>query len=114
MIAFNPKPATDLEVYELMVAAFPDKFNEDGPDDIWDDVMEFVDEQFGDFDVLADLLGRLVLLTHPMESALTNQHSHCMGPVEIRDGKVLMMAAIQRQVEAKPNNQEAGDQDGQK
>ncbi|MFQ2649527.1 hypothetical protein ACK3ZP_20910 [Aeromonas caviae] len=104
MTAFNPKPATDLEVYELMVAAFPDRFQE-GEDDIWDDIMSFVDEQFGDFDALADLLGRLVLLTHPMESALTNKHAHCMGPVEIKDGKVFMMAAIQRLVDTTNNTQ---------
>lgn len=98
MRAFKPQPADELEIYELMLAAYPDRFQE-GDDDIWDEVMEFAENQFGDLDVFGDLLGRLVLLTHPMVSALgPKEVTHCLGKIAIADDNVHMIAAIQRKV----------------
>lgn len=97
MKEFKVKPATELEIYELMVAAYPDRFQE-GDDDIWDEVMEFAEELFGDLDVLGDLLGRLVLLAHPMVSAINKEVTHCLGPITIADGNIHMISAIQRKV----------------
>lgn len=37
------KPIDDLELYELIVAAYPDRFDENSDEDIWDEVMEFAD-----------------------------------------------------------------------
>ena len=97
MKAFKPKPASELEIYDLIVAAYPDRFTE-GEDDIWDEVMEFAELQFRDLDVLADLLGRLVLLAHPMESVIGKELTHCLGPITLHGGRLLMTAAIQRKV----------------
>lgn len=91
-----PKPADDLELYELIVAAYPDKFDENGPDDIWDEVMEFIEDKFGGFDNAAELIGRIVYLTNPSTSAITGEFHHCIGPVTISNGQCSMMAAITR------------------
>lgn len=94
----NAKPLSDLELYELIIAAYPDKFDEYSEDDPWDDVMEFVDEQFGDIEIVSELLGRVVMLTSPLGSALSGQMHHCLGKVEIKDGQSYMMAAVSRRV----------------
>ena len=96
----TPKPADDLELYELIVAAYPDKFDENGPVDIWDDVMEFIDSNFGGFDNAAELIGRIVYLTNPSSSAITGDLFHCIGPVTISDGQCSMVAAITRKASA--------------
>lgn len=97
---------SDLELYELVVAMYPEKFakRDEAGDDLWDEVMEFVeDELVGellcDEEGLRDLLGRLVLLTMPMASAITGKARHCLGAVEIRDGQAYMTAAVSRDVE---------------
>ncbi|MFG1487660.1 hypothetical protein ABMA58_00250 [Oceanospirillum sp. HFRX-1_2] len=95
----NITPASDLELYEVIVAAYPDKFNENGDKDIWDDVMEFVEEEIGDTEAIMELIGRMAYLTNPMQSAITGKARHCIGPVTIADGKVHMMAAIKRDVD---------------
>jgi len=58
------KPLNDLELYELIIAAYPDKFTEDADDDNWEDVMDFADQLSG-IDEISDLLGRVTMLTHP-------------------------------------------------
>lgn len=58
-------PATDLEAYEVVIAMYPDKFDENSDDDIWDDVMDFIEDELGG-DAFYELLGRLVLLTDPV------------------------------------------------
>ena len=72
----NAKPVDDLELYELIVAAYPEKFDADSEDCIWDEVMEWTEEQFGDLDVLSQLLGKLVYLTSPMQSAISGEYVH--------------------------------------
>lgn len=100
MSAFKFKPASDLELYELLVAAYPDKFNEDGPDDIWDDVMEFAEElvSCGDVDALSELMGRVVMLASPMQGMIAGESRHSLGAMTIQGNQVLMTSAISRPV----------------
>lgn len=58
------KKATDLEVYEVIKVAYPEKFPEIQECD-WEALMEFVEDEIGGFDTISDLLGRLVTLTDP-------------------------------------------------
>jgi len=92
---FNSKPADDIELYDVIVAAYPDVFH-DGDDDIWDDVMDFVEDKFGDIDQLCDLLGRLVMLSSPMVSSINKEAVHCLGSVTIKGGNAYMISAISR------------------
>ena len=95
------QPLDDLEMIELLQAAYPEKFPDD-EDETFDAALNFAEELSG-FDELADLLGRVVVLTMPMKSGLTEQLSHCLGKVEFADGAASMMAAVRRDVVA-PNS----------
>ncbi|ASN72222.1 hypothetical protein 3S15_8 [uncultured Caudovirales phage] len=102
----NATRISDLELYELVVAMYPEKFaaRDEAGDDLWDEVMEFVeDDLVGELlcseEGLRELLGRLVLLTMPMGSAITGKARHCLGAIEIRDGQAYMTAAVSRDVE---------------
>jgi len=68
-----------LEMFELFQAAYPERFKDD-TDGTWEAVQEFV-EEIADPDALSDLLGRVVMLTMPMKSGLTERLSHCLGKV---------------------------------
>lgn len=85
-------PLTDLEMFDLICAAYPEKAYSDND---WDAVQEFADEIEG-FDAVADLLGRVVMLTMPMSSGLTGRLAHCLGTVVIEDGAAHMVAAVRR------------------
>ncbi|PHS64375.1 MAG: hypothetical protein COB09_08350 [Thalassobium sp.] len=92
----------ELEMFELLQAAYPEKFiNED--DETWDAAQQFADDLSG-WEDIAELLGRVVMLTMPMGSGITKRLSHCIGPVTIADGKAHMIAAVRRDA------QEAGDE----
>lgn len=102
----NHTPLSDLELYELLVAAYPEKFDADSEDDLWDDVMEYADELVTDIDVhgLMDLLGRVVMLTHPVKSAISGHIMHALGTVEIVAGwpaQIHMTACVTRKVPVK-------------
>lgn len=88
------KPLDDVEMFELLQAAYPEKFPDD-EDETWDDAQTFADEISG-WDEIADLLGRVAMLTMPMESPLTGTAAHCLGKVTINDGKVNMLSAVRR------------------
>jgi hypothetical protein len=96
----NARPLEDLELFELMVAAYPEKFaaREEKGDDIWDEVMEFADDLCAemDQDALCALIGRIVMLTMPMQAGITGEGRHALGAIEIREGKALMTAAVSR------------------
>ncbi|WP_281647930.1 hypothetical protein [Parendozoicomonas sp. Alg238-R29] len=92
----NVKPVDDLELFELIVAAYPDKFDENAEGCIWDEVMEFAEDKFGDLEDISEFLGRIALLTMPANSAISGETTHCLGKVEIRDGQAFMTAAVQR------------------
>ncbi len=89
------KPLDDLEMFELLQAAYPEKFPDD-EDETWDAAQNFADD-ISSFEDIADLLGRVVMLTMPMESPLTGTVSHCLGKVTINDGKVNMLAVVRRE-----------------
>lgn len=84
----------DLEMFELLRAAYPEKFKDD-EDETWEAAQEFADEIEG-FDAVADLLGRVVMLTMPMASGITGRLSHCLGVVTIEGGAAQMIAAVRR------------------
>ena len=92
-------PLTDLEMFELLQAAYPEKFIGDD-DETWEAAQDFAANIEGWEDV-ADLLGRVVMLTIPMESALTKRMSHCLGKVIIEDNQAFMCAAVRRDMVAK-------------
>ena len=98
----NVKPVDDLELFELIVAAYPDKFDENAEGCIWDEVMEFAEDKFGDLDDISEFLGRITLLTMPASSVINGETTHCLGKVEIIDGKAFMTAAVQRKVRIEP------------
>lgn len=103
----NAKPLDELELYELVVAMYPKKFadRDEAGDDIWDEVMEFVeDELVGELlcteEGLRELLGRVLLLTQPIRSELTGELFHALGTVEIKGEQVHMLAHAKAKVEA--------------
>jgi recombinational DNA repair protein (RecF pathway) len=73
----NTQPLDDLEMFELLQAAYPEKFPDD-EDETFEAALNFAEELSG-LDELADLLGRVVMLTMPMKSGLTERLSHCLG-----------------------------------
>ena len=90
------KPLDDLEMFDLLQAAYPEKFTSDD-DETFEAAQQFADEISG-YDEIADLLGRVVMLTMPMASGLTSRMSHCLGPVTIKDGTAQMVAAVRRDI----------------
>lgn len=95
------KPLDDLEMHELLRLLYPEHIRSDDEYfELSQDVCEHATVDLGDgVEVeLADLLGRLVMLTMPMESGLTKRLSHCLGAVTIKDGSAQMIAAVRRDV----------------
>lgn len=89
-------PLDELEMFELLRAAYPEKFpNEE--DETFEAAQNFADEIQG-WEAVADLLGRVAMLTMPMESVLTKRLSHCLGPVVIINDRATMVAAVRRDV----------------
>lgn len=90
------QPLDDLEMFELLQACYPDKFPDD-EDETFEAALNFASELSG-FDELADLLGRVAMLTMPMKSGLTERLSHCLGKVQIENGTAHMLASVRRDV----------------
>lgn len=84
----------ELEMFDLLQAAYPEKFPDDS-DECWESAMEFADNIHG-YDELADLLGRVAMLTMPMKLGLTGRVSHCLGRVEVTPQGMQMTAAVRR------------------
>lgn len=100
---------SDLELYELVVAMYPEKFAErdEAGDDLWDEVMQFVDEELcGELlqeeQGLRELLGRVLLLTHPIRSGLSGNLYHALGTVSISGTQVNMMAHAKSEIATEP------------
>ena len=95
----NYRKADELEIYETIVAMYPEKFtDEDDGDDQWNAVFEFIENELCDIDVLADMLGRIVMLTNPVQSSMTGLFSHVIGRVDIKSDEVLMISTIRRMI----------------
>ncbi|MFU4162775.1 hypothetical protein ACM7DV_29490 [Pseudomonas aeruginosa] len=101
----NAQRISDLELYELVVAMYPEKFaaRDEQGDDLWDEVMEFVeDDLVGELlcteEGLRELLGRVLLLTHPIQSGITGKLYHALGAVEVIGDTVQMQAAVKSEI----------------
>jgi hypothetical protein len=98
------KPLDDLEMHELLRLCYPDHIKND--DDEFFDLSAgicagaMIDLGDGVEVSLADLLGRVVMLTMPMRTGMTGRLSHCLGEVTIRDGSADMVAAVRRDAPA--------------
>ena len=90
------QPLDELEMFELLQACYPERFPDD-EDETFEAALNFADELYG-FDELADLLGRVAMLTMPMKSGLTERLSHCLGTVKFSGGAAHMMAVVRRDV----------------
>lgn len=88
------KPLDDLEMFELLKAAYPEKFPDDD-NETWEAAQQFADEITG-WDEIAELLGRVVQLTMPMKSGLTERMSYCFGKITVNGDNVMMTAAVRR------------------
>jgi hypothetical protein len=96
---------SDLELFEVVVAAYPERFEvrEEAGDDIWDEVLEFVENDLcgsllEDEQGLREFLGRILLLTHPLQSPLSGKMFHALGKVEIRENTVCMMGGAKAEI----------------
>lgn len=96
----NTRPLDDLEMHELLRLIYPQHIRSDDDEyfDLSADVCDNTMIDLGDgFEVsLAELLGRVVMMTMPMQSALGGGFSHCLGEVMIKDGAAHMMAVVRR------------------
>ena len=90
------KPLDELEMFDLLRAAYPERFTDD-EDETWESAQSFVDDISG-WDEIADLLGRVTMLTIPMVSPLTDTMHHCLGRVTVNNGNASMVAAVRRNV----------------
>lgn len=99
----------DLEMYDLIKAAYPDKFPDREGEDDWDEIMDFIanglrhpnDDQY---EALTDFVSRLVMLTNPVYSPLSTKAYHALGTVtqfKKPEGGVLfnIEAAVKREVQ---------------
>ena len=95
------QPLDDLEMHDLLRLLYPEHIRSD--EDIYFELSQYACEQVIDLGdgvkvTLADLLGRVVMLTMPMQSGLTGELSHCLGEVTIAEGSAQMRAALRRDV----------------
>lgn len=95
----NARPLDDLEMYEVLSLAYPEEFEVfSDEDEAFEFAQNLADELIG-WEDIADLLGRVVMLAQPMGSPLSGKLQHCLGDIKIKDGQVLMMAAVKRDTE---------------
>lgn len=102
------KYITDLELFDVIVAAYPEKFEARGAagEDLWDEVNEFIEEELccdllGDESGLRKFLGRILLLTHPVGSPITGRMFHALGKVEIHSDAIRMLAGAKSEIKIK-------------
>lgn len=92
-------PLSELEMYELISAAYPGKFASITDEDKrMDEVFRFVEELAG-YEGIADLLGRVVMMTYPMQSKLTKKHYHVLGNISLSKdkSKISALALVKRE-----------------
>ena len=92
----KPQPLSDLERFEIVMAMFPDKLNDEEHD--LGDEEEIIWQEFNigpeEFDVL---VGRLVMLAPVLQSPLTGKLYHTLGRT---DGKAFISAVNREMQEA--------------
>ncbi len=99
-IEMRAKPLDELEMHELLRLLYPEHIRSD--DDEYFELSQSicmdatVDLGDGVEVSLADLLGRVVMLTMPMRTGMTGRLSHCLGAVTVNGDSVGMVAAVRR------------------
>jgi len=96
----KPRPLNDLEMHELLRLMYQDHIRSD-EDEYFNLSQTICNESTVDLGngfkpLLADLLGRMVMLTMPMSNGTATPLSHCIGPVTMKDGAVQMTAVVRR------------------
>jgi hypothetical protein len=91
-------------MFEILSAAYPEKFTDDS-DATWDAVQQFAEEIEG-FDAVADLIGRLVMLSMPMKCGLTERWSHCLGSITFEGSAAHMTAGVRRDALTPPTEEQ--------
>lgn len=95
----NIHPLSDLEMYELIYAAYPEKFRSiEDEDECMDAVINYIEDTYG-FDDLADLLGRVVMMSYPLQSSLSKKHYHTLGTFQLSEDKknIVIQALVKRE-----------------
>lgn len=98
----DEKPLNDLEMHDLLHLMYPEHIRSD--DDEYFELSQQACEatvDLGDgFEVsLPELLARVVMLTMPMQGALSGELAHCLGDVTVVNGSAQMRAAVRRVVQ---------------
>lgn len=92
----------DLEMHDLLRLIYPKhiKGDEDEYFELSQDTCNNATVDLGDGfqPKLSDLLERVIMLTMPMGSPLTEKLYHCLGEVYVRDGSASMIAVVKREV----------------
>lgn len=100
----SKQPLNDVEIHEILRLIYPEiiKSDEDLYFDISQDICENATVNLGDVEVsLAELLGRVVMLTMPLKSPLSGDSYHCLGEVVLKkDGDARMIAVVKRKATA--------------
>ena len=94
------KALDHLEMHDLLRLIYPEHIRSDDDEDfeLSSEICDYATVDLGNGFVvrLADLLGRVVMLTMPMRSGLTGELSHCLGAVTIDQHNARMVAAVRR------------------
>jgi hypothetical protein len=98
------EPLDDLEMFELLQIAYPEKFPGDD-DETFEAAQEFA-ESISGWEEVADLLGRVVMMSPLMASPLTDTARHCLGRVSLVNGYMRMRAAVSRDYEPQQQGQD--------
>jgi hypothetical protein len=96
------RPLNDLEMHEILRLLYPEHIKSD--EDEFFELSQEIGETYislgNGVDVtLAQLLGKVVMLTMPLESELTANRYHCLGEIKYSNsGFVHMTAAVTRDI----------------
>ena len=99
----NAKPIDDLEMHDILRLIYPEHIKSDG-DEYFEQSQDLCDVLIpigNGIDVtLAEFLGRLVMLSPPMQTMKSplfdSRLSHCLGRIKIVDGSMQVIAAVHR------------------
>lgn len=92
-------PLSERELFELLIAAFPERLNPIEEIGSWNEVMSFADSLVIEMNIeeLCDLLGRIVLLTLPTKAAQLGRTVHALGSLKYAaDGSFFITTAVER------------------
>ena len=93
------KPLTDIEMHEILRLIYPEHIRNDDDEyfELSSEACEATIDLGDGYKVtLADLLGKIVMLTMPMQSPLTQKLSHCLGEIVFNGASAYMRAAVRR------------------